>query len=126
MDSETIEIEKAELELRVSQLATQLVNDEVELRLKPIRQSIKINAFIVSAFFVASVALWFFNDSYFIFSNLADIAFMFFVWMYPVWSHARFRPRWIDAHWVSLELFDKEKNDEDTRRDNVADKRTSG
>lgn len=102
----TIEIEKEELERRVSQLMTEAVNAEVELRLKPIRQSIKIHAFMVSAFFAAAVVVWLLYDSVGMFEDFAFLLFMFFVWMYPIWSKARYIPRWMEAHWIDLE--DKE------------------
>lgn len=98
-----IEIDKEELELRVSQLATRMVNDEVEQRLKPIRKVVKIHAFFVSIVFTTSLILWFFYDDKDVFDRVMPLTSVFIIWIFPIWMQLGFRPRWMEAHWIDLD-----------------------
>lgn len=101
-----IEIDKEELELRVSQLLTQMVNSEVERRLNPIRKVIRIHAFFVSAMLMTALILWFVYDDKDVLDRVVPYAVLFVIWIVPIWSQTRFRPRWMEAHWTDLD--DKE------------------
>ena len=102
-----IRVEKEELELRVSQITTHMVNEEVEERLAPIRSVIRIHAFCMSALLVGSLILWLGFDSKNLFDEMVFLSFMFFVWIVPIWSKTQYVPRWMEATWIEIDDRDK-------------------
>ena len=104
-----VHVEKEELELRVSQITTRMVNAEVEERLVPIRSTIRIHAFCMSALLVGSLILWLVFDSKNLFDEMIFLSLMFFVWIAPIWSKTQYAPRWMEATWIELDNEDKEE-----------------
>jgi len=98
-----IEVKKDALACKVSQMMTTAVNDEVEKRLLPIRNTLKGHLMFVSAIIVAGAILWAVASDIYLLKFSLYMGVGGLVWVTPLWYFARFSPLWIDVHWNKID-----------------------
>lgn len=106
--------EKKDLEIFLSQVATDSVNRDLDKHYKKARKIIQIHSFFVSAMFIGSLILLFFFDDGKTFDRAFPLTCCFIIWMVPLWMTLRTLPKWVDVTLDDIP-FEKEEDVNETR-----------